>query len=220
MMRQEHQGIGMTSQRTRERLIQRIRAKGVRNRSVLEALRNTPRHIFVDEALASRAYEDTALPIGHGQTISQPYTVARMTEALVEGGPLDTVLEIGTGSGFQCAILAQLARRVYSIERIAVLMEMARVRFRELGLRNIHLKHSDGGIGLPEYAPFDGILVTAAPEGIPQTLLDQLKPGGRLVLPTKLRGGQVLMRVTHTAQGFEQEQLEAANFVPLVGGVL
>ncbi len=220
MIRQEHQGIGMTSQRTRERLIKRIRAQGVRNPVVLEAMRNTPRHMFVEEALASRAYEDTALPIGHGQTISQPYTVARMTEALIEGGTLDTVLEIGTGSGFQCAILAQLARRVYSIERIAALLEMARGRFRELGLRNIHLKHSDGGIGLPEYAPFDGILVTAAPEGIPQSLLTQLKPGGRLVLPTKVRGGQVLMRITHTEQGFEQEQLETANFVPLVRGVV
>ncbi len=217
---QKHQGIGMTSLRTRERLIQRIRAKGVRNRVVLETLRNTPRHIFVDEALASRAYEDTALPIGHGQTISQPYTVARMTEALLLGGPLDTVLEIGTGSGFQCAILAQLARRVYSIERISALLETARARFRELGLRNIHLKHSDGGIGLPEYAPFDGILVTAAPDGIPQSLLAQLKPGGRLVLPTKSRKGQVLVRITYTDQGFEQEQLESANFVPLVGGVL
>jgi protein-L-isoaspartate(D-aspartate) O-methyltransferase len=143
-----------------------------------------------------------------------------MTEALLLGGPLDTVLEIGTGSGFQCAILAQLARRVYSIERISALLETARARFRELGLRNIHLKHSDGGIGLPEYAPFDGILVTAAPEGIPQSLLAQLKPGGRLVLPTKSRRGQVLVRITYTDQGFEQEQLETANFVPLIGGVL
>lgn len=220
MMRQEHLGIGMTSQRTRERLIQRIRGKGVRNPAVLEAMRNTPRHIFVDEALASRAYEDTALPIGHGQTISQPYTVARMTEALLAGPPLDTVLEIGTGSGYQCAILAQLVRRVYSIERIAALQEMARARFRELGLRNIHLKHSDGGTGLPEYAPFDGILVTAAPEGIPQTWLQQLKPGGRLVLPTQSPGGQVLVRITRTAEGYEQQRLEPVNFVPLVGGVI
>lgn len=219
-MRQEHQGIGMTSQRTRERLIQRIRGKGVHNRLVLEAMRNTPRHIFVDEALASRAYEDTALPIGHGQTISQPYTVARMTEALVDGRTLDTVLEIGTGSGFQCAILAQLVRRVYSIERIAALLVAARPRFRELALRNIHLKHSDGGVGLPEYAPFDGILVTAAPEGIPRSLLEQLKIGGRLVLPTKSGAGQVLVRITRTSTGFDQEQLEAANFVPLIGGVI
>ncbi|MDJ0806330.1 MAG: protein-L-isoaspartate(D-aspartate) O-methyltransferase [Gammaproteobacteria bacterium] len=210
----------MTSQRTRERLIQRIRDMGVRNPLVLEAMRNTPRHIFVDEALASRAYEDTALPIGHGQTISQPYTVARMTEALLAGGVLDTVLEIGTGSGYQCAILSQLARRVYSIERISALLEAARTRFRELGLRNIHLKHSDGGVGLPEYAPFDGILVTAAPEGIPPALLEQLKIGGRLVLPAKVRGGQVLLRITSTPQGYDQEQLETANFVPLVGGVL
>lgn len=220
MIRHEHLGIGMTSQRTRDRLIQRIKQQGIRNPQVLEAMRNTPRHIFVDEALASRAYEDTALPIGHGQTISQPYTVARMTEALYEGGPLDTVLEIGTGSGYQCAILAQLVRRVYSIERIAALLETARIRFRELGLRNIHLKHSDGGIGLPEYAPFDGILVTAAPEGIPHALLKQLKPGGRLVLPTKTAAGQMLVRVTHTPDGFQQEQLETANFVPLIGGVL
>ena len=217
MIRQDHQGIGMTSQRTRER---RIRNKGVRNQAVLEAMRNTPRHIFVDEALASRAYEDTALPIGHGQTISQPYTVARMTEALLVGSPLDTVLEIGTGSGYQCAILAQLVRRVYSIERIAALLQLARPRFRELGLRNIHLKHSDGRVGLPEYAPYDGILVTAAPLGIPEALLQQLKPGGRLVLPTKSRGGQILVRITRTDDGYHQENLEAVNFVPLLGGLV
>ena len=210
----------MTSQRTRERLIQRIRDKGVRNQAVLEAMRNTPRHIFVDEALASRAYEDTALPIGHGQTISQPYTVARMTEALLVGSPLDTVLEIGTGSGYQCAILAQLVRRVYSIERIAALLQLARPRFRELGLRNIHLKHSDGRVGLPEYAPYDGILVTAAPLGIPEALLQQLKPGGRLVLPTKSQGGQILVRITRTDDGYHQENLEAVNFVPLLGGLV
>ncbi len=219
-MRQEHQGIGMTSQRTRERLIRRIKAKGVCNPVVLEVLRNTPRHIFVDEALASRAYEDIALPIGHGQTISQPYTVARMTEALLEGSPLDTVLEIGTGSGYQCAILAQLVRRVYSLERIAALLEQARLRFRELGIRNVHLIHGDGRVGLPEYAPFDGILVTAAPMGVPQSLVEQLKPGGRLVLPTKSRGGQMLVRITRTSEGYYQEHLEAANFVPLLGGTL
>jgi protein-L-isoaspartate(D-aspartate) O-methyltransferase len=220
MMRQEHLGIGMTSQRTRERLIQRIRDQGVRNHAVLEAMRNTPRHIFVDEALASRAYEDIALPIGHGQTISQPYTVARMTEALLVGPPLDTVLEIGTGSGYQCAILAQLVRRVYSIERIAALLEMARPRFRELGLRNAHLKHSDGRIGLPEYAPYDGILVTAAPTGVPEALLEQLKPGGRLVLPTKSRRGQILVRITRTLEGYRQENLQPVNFVPLLGGIV
>ncbi|MBT3010323.1 MAG: protein-L-isoaspartate(D-aspartate) O-methyltransferase [Candidatus Thiodiazotropha endolucinida] len=219
-MRPEHQGIGMTSQRTRQRLIDRLRKKGIRHQAVLEAMRNTPRHIFVDEALASRAYEETALPIGHGQTISQPYTVARMTEALLEGESPEMVLEIGTGSGYQCAILAQLVRRVYSVERIAALLDQARLRFRELGLRNIRLKHSDGGIGLPEYAPFDAILVTAAPMGLPQSLLDQLAVGGRLVIPIQSSKGQVMVRVTRTRDGFQQEHLESANFVPLMGGMI
>lgn len=210
----------MTSQRTRQRLIDRLRKKGIRHQAVLEAMRNTPRHIFVDEALASRAYEETALPIGHGQTISQPYTVARMTEALLEGDTPEMVLEIGTGSGYQCAILAQLVRRVYSIERIAALLDQARLRFRELGLRNIRLKHSDGGIGLPEYAPFDAILVTAAPMGLPQSLLDQLAVGGRLVIPIQGSKGQVMVRVTRTRDGFQQEHLESANFVPLMGGMI
>ena len=220
MIRPEHQGIGMTSQRTRERLIQRLREKGIRDLAVLEAMRNMPRHIFVDEALASRAYEDTALPIGHGQTISQPYTVARMTEALIQGGVPETVLEIGTGSGFQCAILAKLVRRVYSVERIQALLDLARSRFRELGIRNVRLKHSDGGIGWPEYGPFEGILVTAAPSGLPQQLLEQLAVGGRLILPLQNRQGQVMLRITRTAEGYEQEQLESANFVPLQGGII
>lgn len=220
MMRPEHLGIGMTSQRTRERLIQRLREKGIRDLAVLEAMRNMPRHIFVDEALASRAYEDTALPIGHGQTISQPYTVARMTEALIQGGVPETVLEIGTGSGFQCAILAKLVRRVYSVERIQALLDLARSRFRELGIRNIRLKHSDGGIGWPEYGPFEGILVTAAPSGLPQQLLEQLAVGGRLILPLQKRQGQVMLRITRTAEGYQQEQLESANFVPLQGGII
>ncbi|MCU7797888.1 MAG: protein-L-isoaspartate(D-aspartate) O-methyltransferase [Candidatus Thiodiazotropha sp. (ex Myrtea spinifera)] len=210
----------MTSQRTRERLIQRLREKGIRDISVLEAMRNMPRHIFVDEALASRAYEDTALPIGHGQTISQPYTVARMTEALMQGATPETVLEIGTGSGFQCAILAKLVRRVYSVERIEALLDLARTRFRELGIRNIRLKHSDGGIGWPEYGPFDGILVTAAPTGLPQQLLEQLAVGGRLILPLQKRQGQVMLRITRTVDGYQQEQLESANFVPLQGGTI
>jgi protein-L-isoaspartate(D-aspartate) O-methyltransferase len=219
-MRPEHQGIGMTSQRTRQRLIERLRKKGIRHQVVLEAMRDTPRHIFVDEALASRAYEETALPIGHGQTISQPYTVARMTEALIEGGRPEMVLEIGTGSGYQCAILAQLVRRVYSVERISALLDQARLRFRELGLRNIRLKHSDGGIGLPEYAPYDAILVTAAPVGLPQALLEQLAVGGRLVIPIQSGNGQVMVRVTRTNDGFQQERLESANFVPLMGGMI
>lgn len=162
-----HRGIGMTSERTRKRLIKRLREKGIQDLNVLNAMRATPRHIFVDEALASRAYEDTALPIGHGQTISQPYIVARMTELLVEAGPLDTVLEIGTGSGYQTAVLSRLVKRIYSVERIESLQRLARKRFQELGFRNIRLHHSDGGLGLPEYGPFDGILVTAAPEEFP-----------------------------------------------------
>ena len=156
-------GIGMTSQRTRERLVQRLREKGIRNQRVLTSIRNTPRHLFVDEALASRAYEDTALPIGNGQTISQPYVVARMTEVLLAGGPLENILEIGTGSGYQTAVLAPLVRRVYTTERIRALLDQARRRFQRLQIRNIVTKHVDGGLGLPEYGPFDGIIVTAAP---------------------------------------------------------
>ena len=173
-------GIGMTSRRTRERLVERLIAEGIEDRQVLQRIRELPRHIFVDEALASRAYEDTALPIGHGQTISQPYIVARMTEALLAGGPLSDVLEVGTGSGYQTAVLAPLVRRVYTVERIGVLLDQARDRFRQLGIRNIRTKHSDGGTGMPEYAPFDGIIVTAAPEGIPRALVNQLKIGGRM----------------------------------------
>ncbi|PLX59858.1 protein-L-isoaspartate(D-aspartate) O-methyltransferase [Sedimenticola selenatireducens] len=215
-----HRGIGMTSLRTRERLIQRLRDEGIGNQAVLEAIRNTPRHIFVDEALASRAYEDTALPIGQGQTISQPFIVARMTELLLEAGPLETVLEIGTGSGYQTAILSKLVKRVYSVERIKSLQLQARKRFQELHVRNIRLHHRDGGMGLPEYAPFDGILVTAAPEGIPRALVDQLRVGGCMILPIGNRSEQVLVRVTRTRAGYEKELLEQVVFVPLLGGTL
>lgn len=215
-----HRGIGMTSQRTRERLIQRLRDEGIRNQAVLEAMRNVPRHIFVEEALASRAYEDTALPIGQGQTISQPFIVARMTELLLEAGPLETVLEIGTGSGYQTAILSKLVKRVYSVERIKSLQLQARKRFQELHIRNVRLHHRDGGMGLPEYAPFDGILVTAAPEGIPRTLVDQLRVGGCMVLPIGNRSEQVLVRVTRTRTGYTKELLEQVIFVPLLGGTL
>ena len=214
-----HRGIGMTSQRTRERLIQRLREEGIRDRRVLQVMRELPRHIFVDEALASRAYEDTALPIGHGQTISQPYVVARMTEALLERGPLETVLEVGTGSGYQTAVLARLVRRVYTVERIEALIGLARQRFRELRIRNVRAKHSDGGTGLPEYAPFDGILVTAAPEGIPRALVAQLRIGGVMVLPIGTREEQVLVRVVRTEVHYETEFLERVSFVPLLGGV-
>lgn len=215
-----HRGIGMTSQRTRERLISQLQEMGIRDPRVLERLRNTPRHIFVDEALASRAYENTALPIGHNQTISQPYTVARMTEVLIEGEPLENVLEVGTGSGYQTAILAPLVRRVYTVERIEALLKQARSRFRELNIRNIRTRHTDGGMGLPEYAPFDGIIVTAAPAGIPLALVEQLRLGGRMILPIGDRKGQALLRVTKTQQGYHKELLEAASFVPLLGGTL
>jgi protein-L-isoaspartate(D-aspartate) O-methyltransferase len=215
----QHRGIGMTSQRTRERLVQRLREEGIRDERVLAAMREIPRHIFVDEALASRAYEDTALPIGFGQTISQPYIVARMTEAILAGGPINELLEIGTGSGYQTAVLARLVRRVYSVERIEGLLALARERLRELGLRSVRLKHSDGTIGLPEYAPFDAILVTAAPEVVPNALLEQLKPGGRMVLPAGGRDEQRLLRITRTPRGFTKEVLERVSFVPLLGGV-
>jgi protein-L-isoaspartate(D-aspartate) O-methyltransferase len=212
-------GIGMTSRRTRERMVESLRQAGISNVRVLEALRAVPRHIFVDEALASRAYENTALPIGHGQTISQPYIVARMSELLLEPGPLDTVLEVGTGSGYQTAVLAQLFGRVYSVERIEALIGPARARLRALGLRNVRLTNSDGRLGLPQYAPFEGILVAAAPEGIPRVLVEQLKPGGRMILPIGTREEQVLVRVTRTGAGYEREVLERVSFVPLVGGL-
>lgn len=212
-------GIGMTSQRTRERLIERLRDEGIRDQRVLERMRETPRHLFVDEALASRAYEDTALPIGNGQTISQPYIVARMTGALLAPGPLENVLEVGTGSGYQTAVLAPLVRRVYTTERIKVLLDQARRRFRALNIRNVVTKHSDGGMGLPEYAPFDGIIVTAAPEGIPLTLVEQLRPGGCMVLPVGRRDEQALVRVIRGTDDYQHEMLERVSFVPLLGGV-
>ena len=214
-----HFGIGMTSQRTRERLIQRLREEGIRDHRVLDRMRNTPRHLFVDEALASRAYEDKSLPIGNGQTISQPYIVARMTEALLEAGPLENVLEVGTGSGYQTAVLAPLVRRVYTTERIKALLDQARRRFQALKIRNVVTKHADGGLGLPEYAPFDGIIVTAAPEGIPLALVEQLRQGGRMVLPIGNRDEQALVRVVRTAEGYQHEMLERVSFVPLLGGV-
>ena len=220
MIRETHRGIGMTSARTRERLVQRLKQEGVRDLKVLNGIREVPRHLFVDEALASRAYEDTALPIGHGQTISQPYIVARMTEALLERGPVETVLEVGTGSGYQAAVLARLVRRVYSVERIDNLAVLARQRFRQLKIRNVRVKHTDGGMGLPEYAPFDAIIVTAAPEGVPRALVAQLKVGGAMILPIGPRDEQVLVRVVRTEENYETEFIERVAFVPLIGGVL
>lgn len=208
----------MTSRRTRDRLIERLKQEGIQSQEVLEVMREIPRHIFVDEALASRAYEDTALPIGFGQTISQPYVVARMTEALLSDGPVKKVLEIGTGSGYQAAILAKLAAEVYSVERIDALLKLARKRFQELGIRNIRLKHFDGRMGWPEYAPYDGILATAAPTEIPEALLGQLAPGGRLIIPVGDRGTQELRLITRTDEGFKQELLDLVSFVPMLAG--
>ncbi|MFY9975844.1 MAG: protein-L-isoaspartate(D-aspartate) O-methyltransferase [Chromatiaceae bacterium] len=212
-------GIGMTSQRTRERLIQRLSEAGITHPEVLRVMRELPRHLFVDEALASHAYEDSALPIGHGQTISQPYTVARMTQALLECGLPLTVLEVGTGCGYQTAVLASLVRRVYSIERIRDLQRQAQRRLSALRLRNVRYRHADGRLGWPEYAPYDGILVTAAPPAVPRALAEQLTPGGCMVLPLGEGERQTLVRVTRTEEGFAQEMLESVSFVPLLGGV-
>ncbi len=211
-------GIGMTSQRTRERLIGRLQDQGIRDLQVLDAIRNTPRHLFVDEALAHRAYEDTALPIGHSQTISQPYIVAHMTELLLEGGPLNRVLEIGTGSGYQTAILSSFAQEVYSLERIKALQEKARDRLRQLKIRNVLFRYGDGSVGWQDKAPFDGILAAAAPADIPNQLLDQLAVGGRLLIPVG-EGNQKLYRITRTETGFEKEFIEDVRFVPFRSGI-
>jgi protein-L-isoaspartate(D-aspartate) O-methyltransferase len=213
------QGIGMTSRRTRERMINRLIEQGIRNRKVLDVMRDTPRHIFVDEALASRAYEDTALPIGFNQTISQPYIVARMTELLVNKlGHLPKVLEIGTGCGYQTAVLAQFADQVYSVERILPLQKKAKSHLWELKIKNVSFVHNDGGWGWPEYAPFDGILVSAAPPEIPESLLQQMAMGGVMVIPVGESGRQALQRVIRTENGFEVEELELVSFVPFLSG--
>ena len=211
-------GIGMTSARTRDRLVQRLREQGIANLAVLDRIRNVPRHIFVDEALGSRAYEDTALPIGYGQTISQPYIVARMTEALLEGGAAENVLEVGTGCGYQTAVLAPLVTRVYTIERIEPLLVRARERLKELGIRNVRFRHGDGTLGWKAHAPFDGILVAAAPLTVPEALVRQLRVGGRLLVPIGPEGEQELVRFTRREQGMQRKSLGAVAFVPLLGG--
>lgn len=216
----EHSGIGMTSARTRERLIQRLVEQGIRDPRVLDRIRNVPRHLFVDEALASRAYEDTALPIGHGQTISQPYVVARMTEAVTLGGTPERVLEIGTGCGYQTAVLAPLVGKLYSIERIEALLDRAQDRIRELGIRNVRFRHGDGSAGWKSMAPFSAILLAAAPHAIPQQLLDQLAEGGRLVAPVGPEGRQELLRMTRRGDQFLRERLGFVSFVPLLGGTV
>ena len=211
-------GIGMTSARTRDRLVQRLREQGISNLAVLERIKNVPRHIFVDEALGSRAYEDTALPIGFGQTISQPYIVARMTEALLEGGAVDNVLEVGTGCGYQTAVLAPLVAHLNTIERIEPLLVRARERLKELGIRNVRFRHGDGSLGWKAHAPFDGILVAAAPLTVPDALTKQLKLGGRLIVPVGPEGEQQLVRFTRREQRLEREVLGQVAFVPLLGG--
>jgi protein-L-isoaspartate(D-aspartate) O-methyltransferase len=210
----------MTSARTRDRLVQRLIEQGIRNREVLECIRSTPRHLFIDEALSSRAYEDTALPIGFGQTISQPYIVARMTEALLEVGPLHNVLEVGTGCGYQTAILAALVPRLHSIERIEALHLRAQQRLQELGATHVRLRHGDGYEGWRANAPYDGILVAAAPPEVPEALLRQLAPGGRLVMPVGDDRKQVLLRVTRRDGGYEREMLGPVSFVPLQSGLV
>jgi protein-L-isoaspartate(D-aspartate) O-methyltransferase len=211
-------GIGMTSARTRDRLVERLRAHGIRSEAVLNQIRNVPRHLFVDEALASRAYEDTALPIGHGQTISQPFVVAKMTEALLEDFDGETVLEIGTGCGYQTAVLAALVKKVYTVERIPELLRKTRKRLRDLDIYNVQFRPGDGWEGWPKYAPYDGIIVTAAAPVVPERLLEQLAPGGRLVMPVGSPGYQELTLITRVADHFEQRSLGGVSFVPLVKG--
>jgi protein-L-isoaspartate(D-aspartate) O-methyltransferase len=215
------QGIGMTSARTRERLVQRLAGSGITSETVLERIRTVPRHLFIDEALASRAYEDSALPIGQGQTISQPYIVALMTQALIENGETrrsEKVLEVGTGCGYQTAVLAPLVGQLFTIERIGSLQRAARQRLTSLGLGNVRFRHGDGFEGWPGQAPFDGIVVTAAPAEVPQALIDQLALGGRLIMPVGPSGSQELVRITRTAIGTDREHLCWVTFVPLVGG--
>ncbi|KAB7780270.1 MULTISPECIES: protein-L-isoaspartate(D-aspartate) O-methyltransferase [Xanthomonas] len=212
-------GIGMTSQRVRDRLVERLREAGIRDESVLNAVRTVPRHLFIDEALASRAYEDTALPIGHGQTISQPWVVARMTETVLEAAP-KKVLEVGTGSGYQAAILAALGLEVHTVERIGDLLRQARKRFRQLGM-NVRSKHDDGRIGWPEHGPFDAIVVTAAAPALVDALIEQLAPGGCLVAPVGGPSAQSLIRLRRAADGqIEQDVLAPVTFVPLLSGML
>ncbi len=215
-MKPDLEGIGMTSQRTRERLIQRLRTEGIRDDVVLGAIRAVPRHLLIDEALASRAYEDTALPIGYGQTISQPYIVARMTEVLRAGRPLDKVLEVGTGSGYQTAVLARIAKQVYTIERLEPLQKLTRGRLVRVGVRNVQYRFGDGSRGWPEHAPYDGIIVTAAAASLPEALLSQLAIGARLVIPVGPDSVQELLLIQRHETGYTREHLERVSFVPLV----
>lgn len=212
------QGKGMTSYRTRARMIDRLKKQGISDQKVLEVMGNTPRHIFVDEALESRSYDDVALPIGHNQTISQPYIVAKMTEILLENGPLSKVLEIGTGCGYQTAILSPLVDKIYTVERIAPLLKKAKNNLWDLKLKNISYQHNDGGWGWPEQAPFDGIIVAAAPEKVPETLLEQMAIGGVMLIPVGGKNQQQLYKITRNESGYENEIIEAVSFVPFLSG--
>lgn len=213
-------GEGMTSQRARDRLIAKLKEEGIKDPRVIEVIRNVPRHHFIDQALHSRAYENTALPIGHGQTISQPWVVARMSEALLEFGVPQKVLEIGTGSGYQATVLAGLVPQVFTVERIEELLRQARRRFRQLGLTQIRSRHDDGKLGWPDEAPFDAIILTAAGDTVPTQLLDQLSPTGVLVAPVGSPSSQTLIRMRGDGNGdFTQEELAAVSFVPLLGGI-
>lgn len=212
-------GAGMTSQRARDRLVRELSELGIRNPAVLEAIRQVPRHLFVEEALVHRAYQNIALPIGYKQTVSQPFIVARMTEVLLDGGPVRTVLEVGTGSGYQAAVLAHLVERVYSVERIQALSRSARELLSRLRINNVSLRHGDGADGWAAKAPFDGILLTAAPREVPHALLTQLAPGGRLVAPVEgVDGRQQLVRYTQTEEAFVRDLLDTVCFVPMLSG--
>lgn len=212
-------GIGFTSQRTRTRMMRRLIDRGIEHEALLQVMASVPRHLFVDEAISSRAYDDVALPIGEGQTISQPYAVARMTEILLEDGPIERVLEVGTGSGYQAAVLSQLVDAVFTVERISTLLDRARKRFKALQYSNIHSRHSDGGWGWSSHGPFDGIIVTAAPPSIPEPLLEQLAIGGRMIVPVGEQNGmQALTIITRTRRGFSQYRESDVNFVPFLSG--
>jgi len=215
----DQQGIGMTSQGTRDRLVERLRGNGIQDEKVLKAIATIPRHEFVDEALSSRAYEDTALPIGLSQTISQPWVVAKMTEAILDSGSPEKVLEVGTGSGYQAAILACLVPKVFTVERIEELLKRARRRFHKLGLHNIYTRYADGHLGWPSQAPFDGIIVTAAANGIPEELVEQLRIGGILVIPVEKAGMQRLLAIRRTQEGYDEKDLGGVIFVPMLSGL-
>jgi protein-L-isoaspartate(D-aspartate) O-methyltransferase len=215
----DYHGTGMTSQRTRDRLANTLVEMGIKSNAVLDVIRTTPRHLFVDEALATRAYENTALPIGFSQTISQPYIVAKMTEALIKDRQLENVLEVGTGCGYQTVVMAQFAKRVYTVERINGLLIRARERFQKLGYTNIRTKHADGNIGWPVHAPFDGIIVAAAPIGVPDALREQLAINGRLIIPVGGANDQKLLLITRREDGYEEQVIDSVCFVPMLGGL-